>query len=118
MYGAESLNVIDPRAAIDPAAEIAEGVAEGPFSVIGPDVQIEAGTRIGPHVVIDGPCSIGRDNIIQQCASIGEDLQDKKYAGQPTRLAIGDRNRIREFATIHRETVQDDAVPGSVMTIC
>ena len=101
--------MIDRRAVVDPGAELEEGVIVGPFSVIGPGVQIGAGTEIGPHVVIRGPCRIGRDNRIFQFASIGEDPQDKKYAGEPTRLLIGDRNKIREFVTIHRGTVQDES---------
>lgn len=102
--------MIDPRAAIDPKAELDEGVSVGPFSVIGPGVSIGAGTEIGPHVVIRGETRIGRDNKIFQFASIGEDPQDKKYNGEPTRLEIGDRNRIREFVTINRGTVQDGGV--------
>ena len=102
--------MIDPRAVVDPTAELDEGVEVGPFAVIGAGVQIGAGTRIGPHVVIRGPSRIGRDNRIYQFASIGEDPQDKKYADEETRLEIGDRNRIREFATIHRGTVQDEAL--------
>ena len=82
----------------------------GPFAVIGAGVQIGKGTEIGPHVVIRGPCRIGRDNRIFQFASIGEDPQDKKYAGEETRLEIGDRNKIREFTTIHRGTVQDESL--------
>ncbi len=101
---------IDPRAAIDPAAELDEGVSVGPFTVIGADVQIRRGTTIGPHAVINGPTTIGIDNKIFQFASIGEDPQDMKYAGEETRLEIGDRNQIREFTTIHRGTVQDAAV--------
>jgi len=102
--------MIDPHAAIDPGAELDEGVSVGPFSVIGPGVKIAAGTRIGPHVVVRGDTSIGRDNRIFQFSSIGEDPQDKKYAGEPTRLEIGDRNTIREFVTINRGTVQDGGV--------
>jgi UDP-N-acetylglucosamine acyltransferase len=102
--------VIDPRAAIDPAAELDEAVSVGPFSVIGAGVQIGAGTEIGPHAVIKGPTTIGRDNRIFQFASVGEDPQDKKYAGESTRLEIGDRNTIREFVTVHRGTVQDEGV--------
>jgi UDP-N-acetylglucosamine acyltransferase len=102
--------VIDPRAAIDPAAELEEDVTVGPFTVIGPGVQIGRGTTIGPHVVIHGPCRIGQDNRIYQFASIGEDPQDKKYAGEETWLEIGDRNRIREFATLHRGSVQDESI--------
>jgi len=102
--------LIDPAAVIDPSAELARGVSIGPYSIIGPDVVIGADTTIGPHVVINGPTRIGRDNKIFQFASIGDAPQDKKYAGEPTRLEIGDRNTIREFVTINRGTVQDQGV--------
>lgn len=102
--------MIDRRAAIDPAAELDEGVSVGPFAVVGPGVQIGKGTTIGPHVVIKGATTIGCDNRIFQFASVGEDPQDKKYAGEATRLEIGDRNVIREFTTLNRGTVQDAGV--------
>ncbi len=102
--------MIDPRTIVDPGARIAEGVQIGPFSIIGAGVEIETGTVIGPHVVIKGPTRIGRDNRIYQFASIGDDPQDKKYAGEPTRLEIGDGNTIREYVTINRGTVQDAGV--------
>jgi UDP-N-acetylglucosamine acyltransferase len=104
------LTLIHPSAIVDPGARLDLGVEVGPFAVIGPDVEIGAGTRIGPHAVLRGPTSIGRDNRIFQFASVGEDPQDKKYGGEPTRLTIGDRNRIREFVTIHRGTAQDRGV--------
>lgn len=99
--------MIDARAVVDAAAEIDEGVEIGPFSIIGEGVRIASGTVIGPHVVIRGDTRIGHDNHIFQFASIGEDPQDKKYAGERTRLEIGNRNQIREFVTVHRGTVQD-----------
>lgn len=102
--------MIHPAALVDPDARLEPGVAVGPFSVIGPEVEIAAGTRIGPHVVIRGPTRIGRDNQIFQFASIGEDPQDKKYRGEVTRLEIGDRNVIREYATLHRGTIQDQSI--------
>jgi len=102
--------MIDPRAIIDPKAELAEGVKVGPFTIIGAGVQIDTGTEIGPHVVINGPTSLGKDNTVYQFASIGEDPQDKKYAHEVTRLEIGDRNVIREFCTMHRGTLQDQGV--------
>ena len=102
--------MIDPRAVIASGAELDEGVSVGPFAVIGEGVRIGAGTWIGPHAVIRGPTVIGRDNKIFQFASVGEDPQDKKYGGEPTRLEIGDRNVIRECATVHRGTAQDAGV--------
>jgi UDP-N-acetylglucosamine acyltransferase len=102
--------LIHSTAIIDSGAELAADVRVGPYAVIGPDVVVGAGTEIGSHVVINGPTRIGRENRVFQFASIGEAPQDKKYAGEPTRLEIGDRNVIREFVTINRGTVQDRGV--------
>ncbi|MBB10741.1 MULTISPECIES: acyl-ACP--UDP-N-acetylglucosamine O-acyltransferase [unclassified Alcanivorax] len=102
--------MIHPTALIDPAAELAEDVQVGPFTVIGPDVKIGAGTVIESHVVIKGPTTIGKNNRIFQFASVGEECQDKKYKGEPTRLEIGDDNVIRESVTIHRGTIQDNSL--------
>jgi len=99
--------MIHPTAIISDSAVIASDVEIGPYAVIGDDVEIGSGTRIDSHVVINGPTKIGIDNHIYQFASIGDDPQDKKYAGEPTALAIGDRNTIREFCTISRGTAQD-----------
>jgi UDP-N-acetylglucosamine acyltransferase len=98
---------IHPSALIDPAARLAEGVAVGPFSVVGPQVEIGAGTWIGSHVVLDGRTRIGRDNRIFHFASIGGPPQDKKYAGEETTVEIGDGNTIREYVTINRGTSLD-----------
>jgi UDP-N-acetylglucosamine acyltransferase len=106
--GAEFL--IHPTAIIDPTAELAEDVSIGPYSIVGPGVQIDAGTVVGSHVVIKGPTFIGKDNRIFQFSSVGEDTQDMKYRGEPTRLEVGDRNIIREYCTIHRGTVQDKSI--------
>ena len=98
---------IHSSAVIAPGAQLDSSVEVGAYAVIGPHVQIGAGTRIGPHVVIEGHTTIGRDNQIFQFSSLGAAPQDKKYAGEPTRLEIGDRNTIREFATFNLGTVQD-----------
>jgi UDP-N-acetylglucosamine acyltransferase len=99
--------MIHSTAIISGNAKIDENVEIGPYSVVGDNVEIGRGTRIDSHVVVNGPTSIGRDNHIYQFASIGDDPQDKKYAGEPTRLLVGDRNTIREFTTISRGTAQD-----------
>lgn len=102
--------LIHPTAIVDPKAELDSDVEIGPFSIIGPDVRIGSGTVVKSHVVINGHTTIGADNEIFQFASVGEANQDKKYKGEPTQLIIGDRNVIRENATIHRGTVQDQGV--------
>lgn len=99
--------MIHTTAIVDPSARLAEDVEVGPYSVIGPDVEIGRGSRIGPHVVIKGPSVLGARTRIFQFASVGEDCQDKKYGGEPTRLVMGDDNVIREGATLHRGTIQD-----------
>lgn len=101
---------IHPTAIVDPGARLAPDVSVGPYSIIAAGVEIGAATRIGPHVVIGGPTRIGARNVIYQFCSIGEAPQDKKYAGEPTRLEIGDDNTIREFCTLNRGTTQDAGV--------
>lgn len=101
---------IHPQAIIDPSAKLGANVEVGPWSYIGPDVEIGDGTRVMSHVVIKGPTTIGKNNQIFQFSSVGEDCQDKKYAGEPTRLEIGDNNVIRESCTIHRGTIQDNSL--------
>lgn len=101
---------IHPTALVHPGAKLAANVSVGPYSVIGEHVEIGEGTTIGPHVVINGHTKIGRDNRIFQFCSLGEVPQDKKYAGEPTRLEIGDRNTIREFCTFNLGTIQDGGV--------
>ena len=96
--------MIDPRAIIAPDAEIGAGVVIGAFTVIGPGVKIGDGCWVGPHAVINGPTTLGRQNKVFQFASVGDAPQDKKYAGEPTRLEVGDRNVFREFCTINRGT--------------
>jgi UDP-N-acetylglucosamine acyltransferase len=95
------LTVIHTTAIVDPAAELDSNVTVGPYSIIGPHVKIGAGTTVGPHVVIEGHTTIGRDNRIFQFSSLGAIPQDKKYAGEPCELVIGDRNTIREFCTFN-----------------
>lgn len=102
--------MIHPSAIVDAGAQLASNVTIGPWSFIGPGVEIDEGTVIGPHVVVKGPTRIGKNNHIYQFASIGEDCQDKKYAGEPTELVIGDNNIIRESCTLHRGTVQDQGI--------
>lgn len=102
--------MIDERAVVSADAHIHEDAQIGPFAVIGPDVEIDAGCRIEPHVVVRGPTRMGLDNHIYQFASIGDDPQDKKYAGERTELVIGARNTIREYCTINRGTAQDRGV--------
>jgi UDP-N-acetylglucosamine acyltransferase len=102
--------MIHPSAIIHPGARLGSGVTIGPYSVIGEYVEIGDNTFIGSHVIISGRTRIGSDNRIFQFCSIGEEPQDKKYAGEPTRLEIGNRNTIREYCTFNLGTAQDVGV--------
>ena len=97
---------IHPTALVDPQAELHSSVQVGPYAIIGAHVRIGAGTTIGAHCVIEGHTAIGTDNRIFQFASIGAPPQDKKYAGEPTRLEIGAGNTIREYCSFNVGTVQ------------
>ena len=92
---------IHPSAVIAPGAELDHGVWVGPYAVIGPRVRIGQDSSIGPHSVIEGRTTVGRENQIFQFASVGAIPQDKKYQGEDSSLTIGDRNTIREFATLN-----------------
>ena len=101
---------IHPTAAVHRGARLAADVEVGPYSVIGEHVEVGEGSWIGAHVVLDGHTRIGRRNRIWHFASIGAPPQDKKYAGEPTAVEIGDGNTIREYVTINRGTVGDAKV--------
>ena len=92
---------VHSTAIVDPQAELDSTVSVGAYAVIGPHVKVGGGTTIGPHCVIEGRTTIGSDNRIFQFSSLGAIPQDKKYAGEPTELVIGDRNTIREFCTFN-----------------
>ncbi len=102
--------MIHPTALVSPGARLGERVKVGPYSIIGEHAEIGDDTVIGPHVVVTGHTRIGRENRIYQFCSVGEEPQDKKYAGEPTELIIGDRNTIHEYCSLHIGTVQDKAV--------
>jgi UDP-N-acetylglucosamine acyltransferase len=104
------MTLIHQTAIVSPAASLDQSVAVGAYTVIEGAVTIGAGTVIGSHCVIKGETVIGRNNRIFQFNSIGDDPQDKKYAGESTRLVIGDGNTIREFCTLNRGTAQDKGV--------
>ena len=95
------MSLIHATAIVDPKAELDSSVQVGPYTIIGPNVRIGAGTTVGPHCVIEGHTTIGNDNRIFQFNSLGAIPQDKKYAGEPCELIIGDRNTIREFCTFN-----------------
>jgi UDP-N-acetylglucosamine acyltransferase len=97
---------IHPTAIVDPKAKVHPSCKIGPYCVIGADVELGQDCHLVSHVAIEGPAKIGADNGFFPFSSIGMAPQDISYAGEPTRLEIGDHNEIREFVTINRGTVK------------
>jgi len=95
---------IHPAAIVDPHARIADTAEIGPFCIVGPQVHIGARTRLMAHVYLEGVATIGEDNIFYPYSTVGVAPQDLKYEGERSETHIGDRNKIREFVTIHRGT--------------
>src|ERR1700757_671888 len=95
---------LHPTAILDPSAEIADTVEIGPYCIVGPQVRIAAGTRLMANVFVEGPTWIGEDNIFYPYSTVGVAPQDLKYKGEVSETRIGNRNKIREFVTIHRGT--------------
>lgn len=95
---------IHPTAILDPGARIPSSCTIGPYSVVGPDVEMGENCELISHVVLGGPTTLGSHNRIFPFASVGLEPQDLKFQGEKTRLEIGDHNLIREFVTLHRGT--------------
>jgi len=95
---------VHPTAIVDPSARIADSAEIGPYSIIGAEVEIGARTRLMAHLYIEGPTTIGADNIFYPYSTVGVAGQDLKYHGERAETRIGNRNKIREFVTIHRGT--------------
>lgn len=102
--------MIHETAIISPGAKLGNNVKVGPWTYIGPDVELGDDCVVHSHVVIKGPSKIGKGNEFYQFSTIGEDTPDKKYAGEATWLEMGDNNIVRENVTIHRGTVQDKGI--------
>ena len=101
---------IHATALVDSRAQLDSSVSVGPYTVIGPHVRIGQGSTIGAHCVIEGHTTLGRDNHVFQFNSLGAVPQDKKYAGEPCELVIGDRNTIREFCSFNIGSPGDKGV--------
>lgn len=97
-------SLIHPTAIIHPQAEIGDNVTIGPYAIVEEGCRIGDGTRIDAAAQIKRYTTLGKDNHVHSMANVGDEPQDLKFAGEKTALVIGDRNKIREFSTIHRGT--------------
>ncbi|MBI5531965.1 MAG: acyl-ACP--UDP-N-acetylglucosamine O-acyltransferase [Deltaproteobacteria bacterium] len=104
------VETIHPTAVVADNAVLGDGVEIGPYCVVGDGVSLGAGSRLLAHCVVTGPAEIGAHNVVHPFAVIGAPPQERGYAGEPTRVVIGDDNVVREHATIHRGTVKGGGV--------
>src|ERR1700683_5282042 len=95
---------IHPTAIVNPAARIAQSAEIGPYCIVGAEVEVGARTRLMANIFVEGATSIGEDNVFYPYSTVGVALQDLKYRGERSQTRIGNRNKIREFVTIHRGT--------------
>lgn len=102
--------MIHPTAVVDPAAHVPESCNVGPYCVIGANVELGENCELISHVVVNGPSTLGSNNRIWPFAIVGIGPQDYTFKNEPTRLEIGDRNLIREYASIHRGTVKGGGI--------
>ncbi len=94
---------IHPTAVVDKSAQVDPTVEIGPYAIVGPDSVIGARTRIGAHAVVEH-AQLGADNVLHPGCYVGTPPQDLKYAGEKTRLVMGDKNVVRECVTLNRGT--------------
>ena len=96
--------MIHKTAIVDLKAKISENVEIGPYSIIGPEVEIGTNSILHSHVNIVGSTKIGDNNQIYPYSSIGTPPQDLKYKGEKNSLVIGDNNKFREYVNINPGT--------------
>ncbi len=104
VVGARGATTVHPTAIVDDSASLGVGVEIGPWAIVGPNVAVGDGSILGPRVYVEKDTTIGEDCFISNGAVLGTDPQDLKYSGEPSVLVIGDRTKVREFATLNRGT--------------
>jgi len=102
--------IISSQSAVDPRADLGDGVEIGPFCVVGPNVKIGDGTKLENGVTLMGRVTLGRHNHIFPGTVIGGEPQDLSYQGSDTQVIIGDHNVIRESVTINRASEKEEGL--------
>lgn len=101
---------IHPTAHVEPSARIGRGAFVGPYAIIEAHVEIGDRCRIEAHSMVRSHTSLGPGNQIYPFTVLGGAPQDRRYAGEPTRLEVGADNVFREHVTVHRGTAHGAGV--------
>lgn len=95
---------VHPTAVVSPNARLGEGVSIGPYCIIGDNVDLGDDVELVAHVTLDGHTTIGARTKIFPYASLGYPPQHLRYAGEASRLVIGEDCTIREHVTMNPGT--------------
>ncbi len=101
---------IHSTAQVHPKAQLADGVAVGPFACVGEHVTVGPGSAILAGTILTGHTAIGARNTIGPYAVIGTGPQDLGYHAEATRVEIGDDNVLREYVTVNAASTKQDWV--------
>jgi len=95
---------LHPTAIVEPGATLGQGVRVGPYCLVGAGVTLGDGVELLSHAVVVGATEIGARTRIFPFASIGHEPQDRKFAGEASRLVIGPDCTLREHVTVNPGT--------------
>jgi UDP-N-acetylglucosamine acyltransferase len=94
---------------VDSAVDLGADVQVGPYAIVESGCVIGDGCEIRAHAVICKGTLMGPRNQIGYGAVIGAEPQDYGYKGGWSWVEIGSGNKIREYVTIHRASVEGTA---------
>src|SRR5438094_65530 len=99
---------VHPTAIVDPGANVHPTCAIGPYCRIGANVELGEACQLISHVVMEGPSRIGVHNQFFPFCSVGLAPQDMSYAGEATRLEIGDHVILANAATLGGHVIVEE----------
>ena len=104
MSGSPVATSVHPTALVAPEAELGVGVGIGPFAVVEAGARIGDGCVLHAHAIVRARTTLGARSVVHPFAVLGGEPQDRRHAGEPTRVEIGSDNVFREHVTVHAGT--------------
>jgi UDP-N-acetylglucosamine acyltransferase len=101
---------VHPSAVVAPEAELGVGVEVGPYAIVEAGARIGDGSLLHAHAIVRARTTLGARCEVHPFAVIGGSPQDRRHAGEPTSVVIGDDNVFREHVTVHAGTERGGGV--------
>ena len=98
--------MIHPSAFVSPQAKVHETAVIGPWCIVDTGAEIAEGVVLESRAHVYGGVTVGKNTHVFDGAILGAPPQDLKYAGEPTRVSIGEGCTLREYVTVNRGTAQ------------